>query len=74
MKFTLGQSVIISRRFTDCGELPFQLSEFTPWREGTITAVGDKAVRVRTATRIPWGKTRWVHLDHPLWQVTPTQD
>ena len=74
MKFTLGQSVVISRRFT--GD-PCSLvggTDFKPWREGSITAVGDKAVRVRTITRLPWGKVRWIHLDHPLWQITSIQE
>ena len=67
MNFTLGQSVIISRR-------EWSHESFTPWREGTVTAVGDQAVRVRTITRWPWGKVLWVHLHHTLWQITSIQE
>ncbi len=67
MKFTLGQSVVISRR-------EYTYDPFLPWREGTITAVGDKAVRVRTMTPYPWGKVRWIHLDDPCCQVTITEE
>ncbi len=70
-KFELGQQVCISRRFTNDHATPFQLSEWKPWKEGTVTAVGTNTVRVRTVTRWPIGKVRWIHLDHPLWQVTP---
>ncbi|MES2705463.1 MAG: hypothetical protein V4726_02560 [Verrucomicrobiota bacterium] len=66
-KFTLGQTVCISRR-------SYRWTSFTPWRQGTVTAVGESTVRVRTVTLLPWGKVRWIHLNNPLWQVSIVED
>ncbi|MES2705124.1 MAG: hypothetical protein V4726_00845 [Verrucomicrobiota bacterium] len=75
MTFELGQSVLISYQFHpgDLGHMA-GFENMRPWREGTVTAVAADGLRIRTMTKWPWGKVRWISLRDPHWSVCPVTE
>jgi hypothetical protein len=72
MNFNLGDSCLISKRFST--EPVFSFNVFKPWRAGTIIAVGNSCVRVQFRNRA-WFKNKiWIHLDNPLIEVSKVQE